>query len=138
MQNILIISKNKIDKVYFESKIDLKKYITDKYDTFAYKLKNDICYIYFDNIFYEKGTNEYKEFCASFKDIVNKPEEEVWKYIKFPWDNFYEGIDVAYHYDLNILKDLLKPFIDEEYYIITNCGDIIPIYDFILNYNKLD
>lgn len=138
MRDISIISNNKIEQSYFESKLDNKKYNKKKYNTPSYKFENDICFIYYDNSFFKKGTDEYKEYCANFCDIVDENEENAWLKVKFPWDEFYESIGVEYHYNLEILKDLLMPFINENYYIITNCGDIIQIKDFVLNYNKLD
>ena len=137
MRNISIISNNKIEQSYFESKLDNKKYNKKKYYTPSYKTTKDICYIYYDNSFIEKGTDEYKEYCMGLWDLIDD-EENDWKKIKFPFESFYNAIDIEYHYELDILKEILMPFIYEDYYIITDCCDIIQIKDFVLNYNKLD
>lgn len=135
MRDIAIISKNKIEQEYFESKLDKKKYKKKK---LTFKDCDDICYLEFDNSLIEKGSEEYKDYCMGLCSLIGEDEENDWKKIVFPFESFYNCLDIEYHYTLDILKALLMPFIDEDWFVITDCCDFVPIKEFVLNYDRLD
>ena len=135
MRDFTIITKDLVTREYFESKLDKKKYKRKK---LIYKACNDVCYLEFDNSFIEKGTENYRHYCLQFGGLIGEDEENDWKKIVFPFESFYNFIYIEYHYQLDILKDLLLPFIDEGWYVITDLADFVPIKEFVLYYNKID